>query len=137
MKTTIITTCLLLCSYYLNAQTYSLEVNMSGFKNNKGKVKVGLYTSENTFLKVTFLSLDASIRNKEAKVVFENLEKGEYAVSIYHDENNNNEMDKNFFGIPKEDYASSNNAKGSFGPPKYMDAKFIVKEDTTIHITID
>ena len=136
MKTTIITTCLLLCGY-LNAQTYTLEVNMSGFKNNKGKVKVGLYTSEATFLKATFLSLDASILNEEAKVVFENLEKGEYAVSIYHDENNNNEMDKNLFGIPKEAYASSNNAKGSFGPPKYKDAKFIIKEDVVLHITID
>ena len=136
MKTTIITACLLLCGY-LNAQTYSLEVKMSGFKNNKGKVKVGLYTSETTFLKATFLSLEGSILNKEAKVVFENLEKGEYAVSIYHDENNNNEMDKNFIGIPKEDYASSNNAKGSFGPPKYMDAKFILKEDLEINITID
>ncbi|MBF04294.1 MAG: hypothetical protein CMP76_13470 [Flavobacterium sp.] len=136
MKTTIIAACLLLCGY-LNAQTYSLEVNMSGFKNNKGKVKVGLYTSETSFLKVTFLSLDDSIKNNQAKVMFKNLEKGEYAVSIYHDENNNNEMDKNFFGIPKEAYASSNNAKGSFGPPKYTDAKFIVKEDTTLHITID
>ncbi|VXC13799.1 conserved exported hypothetical protein [Flavobacterium sp. 9AF] len=136
MKKTIIAACLLLCGY-LNAQTYSLEVNMSGFKNNKGKVKVGLYNSEKTFLKATFLSLDSSIKNNEAIVVFKNLEKGEYAVSIYHDENNNDEMDKNFMGIPKEDYASSNNAKGTFGPPKYTDAKFNLRDDLKINIAID
>ena len=31
-----------------------------------------------------------------------------------------------FFGIPKEAYGCSNNAKGFMGPPKYEDAKFML-----------
>ena len=45
-------------------------------------------------------------------------------------ENGNNKMDSNFLGIPKEDYACSNNAKGFMGPPKWEDAKFEVKNET-------
>jgi uncharacterized protein (DUF2141 family) len=30
------------------------------------------------------------------------------------------------FGIPSEDYGFSNDAAGSFGPPEYKDAAFIL-----------
>lgn len=45
-------------------------------------------------------------------------------------------MDTNFFGIPKEDYGCSNNARGFMGPPKYDDAKFQLSENKTIEIKI-
>ena len=45
-------------------------------------------------------------------------------------------MDTNFLGIPKEPIACSNNAKGSFGPPKFKDAKFAIAEEET-HIKIN
>jgi uncharacterized protein (DUF2141 family) len=32
-------------------------------------------------------------------------------------------MDTNFVGLPKEGYGASNDAKGTFGPPKFKDAK--------------
>ena len=40
----------------------------------------------------------------------------------------------NFMGIPKEDIACSNNAKGFMGPPKYEDAKFTITKDLKIEI---
>lgn len=57
----------------------------------------------------------------------ENLPYGDYAVSVYHDENLNGDMDSGFMGIPKEPYGFSNNAKSSFGPPKWRDVKFSIK----------
>lgn len=69
--------------------------------------------------------------------VFQNLPAGEYAVSVYHDENNNKKMDTNFFGIPKEGVGASNNARGHLGPPKYKDAKFLFNgKSQTIQIQI-
>jgi uncharacterized protein (DUF2141 family) len=121
----------------LNAQKVDLTVDMSGFQNDKGVVKVGLYNSEGTFLKTTFKSLNSKIKSKTAVVTFEGIEVGEYAVSIYQDENSNNKMDTNFFGIPNEPYMASNNTKGSFGPPKYEKAKFTLKENTKIAIKIN
>jgi len=37
-------------------------------------------------------------------------------------------------GIPSEDIACSNNAKGFMGPPKYKDAKFNINKDSKIDI---
>lgn len=135
MKKTILITAILI-SAFASGQTVSLKVNMEGFKSNKGKVRVGLYNSEGTFLKSTFKSVASDIKGQKAAIIFQGLQKGEYAVSIYQDENENGVLDTNLFGIPKEDTAASNNAKGSMGPPKYRDAKFLLTKDATIEINL-
>ena len=61
---------------------------------------------------------------------------GEYTIKIYHDENGNGIHDKNILGIPKEDYAFSNNAVASIGPPDYEKAKFELKNNLIITINI-
>jgi uncharacterized protein (DUF2141 family) len=45
-------------------------------------------------------------------------------VSAFHDRNNNGELDKDWLGVPVEDYGASNDARGTFGPPSFEDAKF-------------
>jgi uncharacterized protein (DUF2141 family) len=50
-----------------------------------------------------------------------------YAIGIFHDVNLNNKMDNNFFGVPKEQYGFSNNARALFGPPDFEDAAFVLK----------
>ncbi|WP_117614809.1 DUF2141 domain-containing protein [Flavobacterium sp. MEB061] len=128
-------TMLFICSF-ISAQNVKLTVSVSGLKNNTGVVKVGLYNSEGTFLKTVFKSLSSEIKNDKAVVTFENLPAGEYAISTYHDENNNGKLDRNAMGIPSEDYAASNNAKGFMGPPSYNDAKFVINKDSKIEITL-
>ena len=64
------------------------------------------------------------------------LPEGVYAIGIFVDVNRNNRMDRNFVGIPKEQYGFSNNAKGSFGPPSFMDASFTVSGDLTLNIDL-
>jgi uncharacterized protein (DUF2141 family) len=59
-----------------------------------------------------------------AQVTLDDLPRGVYAVSVFHDENMNGQLDKNVFGIPKEGYGASNNPKKSMGPPTFADAKF-------------
>lgn len=60
-----------------------------------------------------------------ARCVFRGVKPGVYAVAVLHDENNNNKMDRSFFGSPKEGYGVSNDAKpGTFSGPKYRAAKF-------------
>jgi uncharacterized protein (DUF2141 family) len=117
-------------------KTFNLTVNISGLESNKGMLLVGLYNKKEHFLKQQFKGDIVKIENKKSVVIFKNLPKGEYAVSFVHDENDNKKMDKNFFGIPKEEYGCSNNAKGFMGPPKYDDAKFQLSENKTIIIKI-
>ena len=124
---------LFICSL-LSAQNKNLTVTISGLKNNTGVLKVGLYNSEDTFLKTAYKSVVSEIKNNAATVTFVGLPKGEYGISTFHDENNNGKLDKNMMGIPSEDYACSNDAKGFMGPPSYKDAKFSVNNDSKISI---
>ena len=64
------------------------------------------------------------------------LPNGTYAIGIFVDTNYNNEMDRNFFGVPKEQYGFSNDAKGSFGPPSFKDASFTVSGDMRLKINL-
>ena len=61
---------------------------------------------------------------------------GIYAIGIFVDTNNNNKMDRNFLGIPKEQYGFSNNAKGSFGPPSFKDASFEITGALSLSIDL-
>lgn len=113
--------------------TQDIVVNMTNFNSNEGKVHIGLFDSEADFLKVRVQGLIGSIENKVCSVTLKDVTAGVYAISIYHDENDNDKLDTNFMGIPKEDTGCSNNAPARFGPPKWEDAKFEVKNETIIH----
>lgn len=128
---------MLLIGIIASAQNVTLTVNTSGFRNNTGSVKVGLYNEEGKFLKETYLAATSEIKDLKATVEFKNVPVGIYAVSIFHDENNSGKLETGFMGIPKEDVACSNNAKGKMGPPKYVDAKFMMTKDTTIEVILN
>jgi len=123
-----------ICSLLMSAQNVNLTVSVSGLKSNTGTLKVGLYNSEGTFLKSTYQSVASQIKNNSATVTFIGIPKGEYGISAYQDENNNGTLDKNMMGIPSEDYACSNDARGFMGPPEYGDAKFSVSKDLKINV---
>jgi uncharacterized protein (DUF2141 family) len=127
---------IILSSSSQEKESFTLTIEISGLKSNKGTVITGIYNSQIGFLKKQYKSDVAKIKNKKATIVFKNLTVGEYAVSFIHDENKNNKMDTNFFGIPIEDYGCSNNAKGFMGPPKYQDEKFLLTRSKTIQIKI-
>ncbi|MEN2486987.1 DUF2141 domain-containing protein [Flavobacterium sp. B11] len=132
--TKIITITILFICSLMSAQNVKLTVAVSGLKNDTGIVKVGLYNSDGTFLKTTYKSLASEIKDNKAVVTFDDLPAGEYAISTYHDENSNGQLDRNSMGMPLEEYAASNNAKGFMGPPLYSDAKFNVSKDSKIEI---
>lgn len=130
----IITTIAFFICSLVSAQNVNLTVSVSGLKNNVGILKVGLYNSDGTFLKSIYKSIRSEIKENGAKVTFEGIPKGEYAISAYQDENNNGKLDRDEMGIPSEDFACSNNAKGYMGPPEYQDAKFNIDNDLKIDV---
>ncbi|TVZ57063.1 uncharacterized protein (DUF2141 family) [Lutibacter sp. Hel_I_33_5] len=117
-------------------ETFNLSIEVKGIESNNGKIFLAIYDSEETFLKKAS-GIITDIKNKKATGVFKNLKKGTYAVSLFHDENNNKKMDTKIFGIPKEPYGFSNDATGFMGPPKFKDAKFNLEENKTIIININ
>jgi uncharacterized protein (DUF2141 family) len=121
-------------SSLVSAQNVNLTVSISGLKSNSGMVQVGLFNSEGKFLKSAVKGVSSEIKSNAATVTFTDIPPGEYAISVYHDKNKNGKLDTNFMGIPSEDFACSNNAKGFMGPPKYQDAKFDLIKDSKIEV---
>jgi len=115
-----------------------LVIEIVGFGSNSGSVKVALWNAAESFL----VSDDYVARGEgpiaelAARVVLEDIPHGEYAVSVFHDENDNGKLDTGFMRIPKEPIGTSNNARGRFGPPKYRDARFDF-ETAELRLTID
>ena len=105
-------------------QNSTLTIDFEIAKYSNGKIYVAIYNKEESFLKELFKGEIVEVKNGKARAIIEDLPLGEYAVSSFYDKNNNGKLDTNFLSIPKEPIAVSNNAKGSFGPPKYKDAKF-------------
>ena len=103
-----------------------LKIDFEISRYDNGSIYVAIYDSEDTFLKKPLKGTIVEIENGKASAIIIELEPGEYAVSSFYDKNGNGKLDTNFLGIPKEPTAMSNNAKGSFGPPKYKDAKFSI-----------
>ncbi|MDG1529618.1 MAG: DUF2141 domain-containing protein [Polaribacter sp.] len=115
---------------------FTITVNMTGMKSDKGDVYVALYNAKKDFLKTTFKTSIVKIVDQKATAIFTGLEKGVYAISVFHDKNDNKKMDTNFLGIPKEPIGMSNDAKAFMGPPKFKDAKFMVAADVVLSIRI-
>jgi len=112
------------------AQGNTIEFEILNIESDEGKMMVGLYNSAENWLNKSVMSKTGEINIGKCLVKFENVPDGIYAISSYHDENDNNELDTNFFGIPKEDTGSSNNAPARMGPPKWEDAKFELKGES-------
>jgi uncharacterized protein (DUF2141 family) len=122
MKYLIVTLLMALCTAIAFSQT-TLEVTVKNIKGKKGSIMIGLFTTEQDFLKKAVYGKIVKPDGAEVKVVFENLPAGDYAVSVIHDLNGNGTLDTNALGIPKEGFAFGNNAMGNFGPPAFSDAK--------------
>ena len=84
----------------------------------------------------TISSQIVKIKNNTAKVRFDDIEPGVYALSVVHDENSNGKLETSFIGILKEGVGSSNNARGRFGPPSFSDASFKLEDDVHLSITV-
>ncbi|MEO1229308.1 MAG: DUF2141 domain-containing protein [Myxococcota bacterium] len=98
-------------------------------KHNRGKVRCGLYTNQKTWLSSGYISKATVVSTqKHAVCVFENVLPGRYAISAYHDANDNGRLDRNFIGLPEEDFSFSEGARAGLGPPSFKDAAFQVKQ---------
>ena len=113
-----------------------LTIKISNIEKIKGEIKIGVFNKDKNFLKESGSIKNYSIKvdKNTATITITDLPKGEYAISMYHDENSDNECNRNFMGIPKEAYGFSNNFKPKFGPPKFNDCKFILASSTILNI---
>lgn len=123
-----------------NRVTASVTVVVNGIDSNEGSIQIALFSTRADFpdqkpYKTYKYSLKAS---EDVKVTFEDIPYGEYAVAVYHDMNENDKLDKNLVGIPKEPYGFSNNHNPKFSRPDYDEAKVEIRQASqTLNVKID
>lgn len=121
-------------------QRGDLIVSVTGAENNEGNIKVALYNEAGSsgFLKNIESAYDknsSKIHNGKAEVVFTNIPYGTYAVSVFHDENDNGELETAPLGFPTEPYGVSGD-KGFKGIPTFKNSKFVFNSNKTITIQL-
>lgn len=105
----------------------TLQVEVSNIGSDTGYIMIAAYDSDETFLSQNVVGT-AKCKARQGVVMCPLvLPFGEYAISVYHDENGNGELDTNLFRIPKEPTGFSNNAEAFMGPPDF--AKVLIKFD--------
>jgi len=114
----------------VNNKTGSITVQLTGFENDQGTVKLCVCRSEEEYTGKTkeFCTASAELKSKKAEWVFKNMPYGRYSIKAFHDKNGNSKMDTNFAGMPVELYGFSNNARARFGLPSFARAAFTLNE---------
>lgn len=58
-----------------------------------------------------------------------------YALSCFIDEDGNEDLNSNFFGVPTEPYCFSNNYKPSFSAPDFEDCSFTLNKSMRMELS--
>ena len=106
----------------------SLEMEINNLESNKGPIYIRILDeNENPVIVGT-----SPVINYSAEISFDSIFPGKYAIQFFHDENENQKMDFNLIGIPKEKFGSSNDVKPILGPPKFEKMLFEIYQDKKI-----
>ena len=124
----------------LSVQAETLTVIATGLKNMHGEVQFSLYDKEGTIpdkaLNRYCRMQRVPVTGTTVKVFFKDLPKGRYAVSVFHDENNNRKIDKGFI-MPEEGVGLSHyKTIDLFNLPDFKKASFPLERDKEIRINI-
>ncbi len=120
----ILSSSLCISSFALAASS-NLDITVQGVRDNQGAVRADIFNSPEGFPKATKAMAHTSAPAKAGTVSlqFSDLAPGKYAVIVYHDENNDEQMDKRFGMIPIEGYGLSNNVR-AFAKPSFDECAF-------------
>ena len=106
----------------------SLEIKINNLESNKGPIYIRILDeNENPVIAGT-----SPVINYSARISFDSISTGKYAIQFFHDENENQKMDFSLIGIPKEKFGSSNNVKPILGPPKFEKMLFNLTENKKV-----
>jgi uncharacterized protein (DUF2141 family) len=114
----------LLC---LPALAGEVHAAVDGVNSTKGHVICGIFRSAEGFPKETQRAFKlVSLPANPAGVLcaFSDLPAGTYAISVFHDENDDGVLNTNFVGMPREGYGASNNHTYATHAPNFEGEPF-------------
>ena len=129
----------------LEIQASELIINLSDQKK-AGTLMLAIYNNAEAFEGSVvkekrsevgvFKGLELYLEPMDSTQLNTEIPDGEYAIAFFIDANGNKKLDKNFLGIPKEQFGFSNNAMGTLSAPSFEQAKFKVAGNTVQNIKL-
>ncbi|MCB0547272.1 MAG: DUF2141 domain-containing protein [Phaeodactylibacter sp.] len=109
-----------------SAENGQLIIEVNNVKEAKGTIWVGIYDSqENYLVKEKAIVQGFKVeRAGAARYSIPGLPFGTYAVALFHDTNDNGELDRNFLGIPTEPFAFSRPPRTKWRLPSFKEVSF-------------
>lgn len=118
--------------------TYDLTITIENIEEIKGAIRMCVVGNDETkYLKDCDFYKIVKVEDHSLSITFDGIEQGIYCISVYHDINENEELDrKGIFGMPSEPYGFSNNPRSMFGPPDFDKCTFELSENRSIQIEL-
>lgn len=126
---------LFLVSVNLFSQEFKINLQINNVKQNKGKIFIAVYNKAESYKKQV-PDIPIIIESKTNPLSIElSIPKGDYVFSVFQDINNNNKLDTNLVGMPKEPVGISNfDGKGI--PGTFKKLKMKIDKDTKVTINL-
>ena len=131
--------------YLPQQKTYTLTVIINGMRNNKGRLQLDLYKSQEEYKsRVSDEDRRAYVYKKTAKKVsgkysithvYKSVPAGVYGVALFDDENNNGEIDYGWF-LPKEGFGFGDYYHTKWSTPHFNDFKFTLNSNKTVTMIV-
>lgn len=118
--------------------TGKLVITIENVSPGIGEIFVAVYDHPDSYLNEELAVFKKIIKATDSvqSIGFHDVPTGYYAIAVYQDLNSNGKLDTKTFGIPKEPFGFSNNARGRFGPPKFDATKFNFSGNMEIEIEL-
>lgn len=117
--------------------TFTLTIQVENVNKDDGNIGVLVFNSTRGWPEDRFAALKDIVvpaHPGTVTVTVPDLPAGDYAVAIAHDVNRNHKVDKNFLGMPKEQWGMSNNPHATIKAPSFNTAKFSLAGNLEIHV---
>jgi len=120
------------------SQTVKLGVTINNLKEATGAIVVSIFNQENDFPVdgKEFRKMSFAVKALSVTCTINDLKRGDYAIAIFHDQNNDGICNLGFLGIPKEGFGFSKNFVPRLKAPAFDDCKIELFEDRAITIDL-
>ena len=118
--------------------TTQIFLEVYGFENLDGNLVIAIDNSSEQFDSDTECYIDTTIDviSTDMTIIIDGINSGTYAISIFHDEDEDSKLDLGLLDIPQEGFGFSNNPDIGFSKPEFNDCKFVIEEGQSIAVPI-
>ena len=105
--------------------TVTLVVRVDGFESADGVAGAAAWQTAQGFpeqIEHAVATTYVGIQDGVAVACFGQMEPGTYAITVFHDTNDNRRFDRNWLGMPREAWGVSNNVRPRLRAPRFDEA---------------